>query len=186
MGEFELYKNIISLGSGIEALLEKKLIGPALILIYSAIDTVGWLDSPGEATRKSFTLWVDNYLLRARPLAATSEDLYGARCGYLHTFSPDSRLTTEGKARRICYAWGMAKVDELHRSIDLRGQSAKYVAVGVNDLYEGWRLGVEMFIQEIDSDPDRKEKVYEKAKRFFADLSMQELSAALDVLQKDQ
>ena len=33
-------------------------------------------------------------------------DLYAARCGVLHTYTMDSRLSTEGKAKRILYAWG--------------------------------------------------------------------------------
>jgi hypothetical protein len=45
MSEPTLYKNLMVLGSGIDACLEKKLTGPTLILICSAIDTVGWLDS---------------------------------------------------------------------------------------------------------------------------------------------
>lgn len=48
MTEFPLYKNILLLASGIEACIEKKLNSPALILIYSGIDTVGWLDSAEE------------------------------------------------------------------------------------------------------------------------------------------
>ena len=48
MNELALYKNIMILGRGIEACIEKNLTGAALILIYSGIDTVGWLDSCDE------------------------------------------------------------------------------------------------------------------------------------------
>lgn len=74
-----LHKNILLLASGIETCVEKKVNTAALILIYSAIDTVGWLDCAEEfATRTSFIKWVDKYLLSAKPLACTSLDLYAA------------------------------------------------------------------------------------------------------------
>jgi len=112
MDEFPLYRNMMLLASGIDACMEKKLITPALILIYSAIDTTGWLDSnEAFATRTSFMNWVDDYLLKASSLQCTSLDLYAARWGLLHTFTADSQLSFSGKARSICYAWGTAKVD---------------------------------------------------------------------------
>jgi hypothetical protein len=105
VSEHVLYKNLMLLGEGIETCLERKRIAPALILLYSAIDTSGWLDSAeSHATRESFLQWVDRYLLNAKPLTCTALELYAARCGLLHTFTPDSRLSSEGKARRICYA----------------------------------------------------------------------------------
>jgi len=95
MRELALYKNIMLLGSGIDACIQKKLTAPALILIYSGIDTAGWLDSSEDyATRTSFMDWVDAYLLKAKPLQCTAMDLYAARCGLLHTFTPDSKLTS--------------------------------------------------------------------------------------------
>lgn len=168
------------LGSGIEVCLEKKLTAPALILLYSGIDTAGWLDSPDrDATRDSFLKWVENYLLKAKPLACTSLELYAARCGLLHTMTSDSRLSFEGKARRNCYAWGTASVQNIQRTIDLTGKSGEYVAVHVNDLFEAWRLGLLAFSNELDTDPARKARVHAKAGQFFADLGM---DAVLDAL----
>lgn len=145
-----LHQNIVLLASGIEACIEKNLTHSALILIYSAIDTAGWLDSTEEsASKRSFISWVDAYLLKAKPLACTSVDLYAARCGLLHTFTPDSKLRSKGKARYINYAWGPASVEKLQRAIDLAKDSDNNVAVHVNDLYEAWRLGVLNFCEEV-------------------------------------
>lgn len=41
MSEEKLYENLMSLSKGIDACLDNRLVGPGLILIYSAIDTVG-------------------------------------------------------------------------------------------------------------------------------------------------
>jgi hypothetical protein len=187
MTEYPLYKNILLLASGIEACIEKKLNGPALILIYSGIDTVGWLDSVEEfATKTSFKNWVDTYLLKAKPLACTSLDLYAARCGLLHTFTPDSKLRSEGKARYINYAWGTADAQDMQRTIDLRNESHQYVAIHVNDLYEAWRLGVLHFCEELEKDPKKKAQVHKKAGQFFAELGLDTMSDILTVVEKDK
>ena len=185
MSEQALYKNLMMLGAGVEVCLEQKRIAPALILLYSAIDTTGWLDSAErDATRASFLQWVDSYLLKVKPLACTSLDLYAARCGLLHTFTPDSRLSIEGKARRICYAWGTASVQNLQRTIDLMNKSSEIVAVHVNELYEGWRLGLSAFVTELESDLTRKARVYEKAGKFFGELGIDAVESAVRVLEK--
>ena len=185
MSEPLLYKSIMLLGSGIDACIEKKLIGPALILIYSGIDTVGWLDSSEDyATKTSFMKWVDAYLLKVKPLQCTSVELYAARCGLLHTFTPDYKLSSVGKERKIYYAWGSANVQDLRRAIDLTNKIGEYVAVHINDLYEAWRQGVLQFAEEIEKDPDRKSRVYKKASKFFVDLGSDTMCDVLTKLDK--
>jgi hypothetical protein len=185
MSELGLYENLMLLGSGIEACLDSGLHLPALVLLYSAIDTTGWLDSPtSEATRDSFTKWVDDYLLKAKALGCTSLELYGARCGLLHTFSPDSRLSLERKARRFCYAWGTASAQEMQRAIDLTNKSTELVAVHVNDLYEGWRLALLAFTEEVENDPERKSRVCTRAEKFFAEVGLEVVREALARLNK--
>ena len=187
MTEFPLYKNILLLASGIEACIEKKLNSSALILIYSGIDTVGWLDSAEEfATKTSFKKWVDTYLLKAKPLACTSLDLYAARCGLLHTFTPDSKLRSKGRARYINYAFGSAAVQDMQRTIDWRNNSDKYVAIHVNDLYKAWQLGVLRFCEELEKDPERKAQVHKKAGQFFVELGLDTMSDILTVVDKDK
>jgi hypothetical protein len=69
-----------------------------LTLMYSGIDTLGFLAAPpdvNDATKKTFIDWCDKYVVPwlksvdGKPLAAP--DLYGARCGILHTSSSASR-----------------------------------------------------------------------------------------------
>jgi hypothetical protein len=162
------------LGAGVESCIENKLSAPALILIYSGIDTAGWLDSDQPfATRTSFIGWVERYLLPSRPLNCTAVDLYAARCGLLHTMTPDSQLSAQGRARRICYAWGQGRVEDIQHTIDISNNSSEYVAVHVEELYEAWRLGLLTFTQEIDTDPARKSRVYAKANQFFSEPALE-------------
>ena len=182
-----LYKNILLIASGIENCIEKKVNISVLILIYSAIDTVAWLDSAEEfTTRTSFTKWVDTYLLGAKPLACTSLELYAARCGLLHTLTPDSKLRSEGKARYINYAWGKASVEDLQRSIELIKKTDKYVGLHVNDLYEAWQLGVLRFCEEVEKDSERRARVYKKANQFFAEFGIEIMSDILTIIDENK
>jgi hypothetical protein len=184
MSEEKLRKNLMSLMTGIDACLERKLKGPALTLIYSTIDTAGWLDTEQAFTsRQGFINWTEKYLLPAKPLLCDAIDLYAARCGLLHTFTPDSQLSVHGKARRLCYAWGTAKVQDVQRLIDLTNGTQIYAAVHVDELYEALKLGLLAFIDDIENDPPRSSRVMAKAKKFFSELdvaSVEELITAID------
>lgn len=159
MSEEKLYENLMSLSRGVEACLDDSLIGPALILIYSAIDTMGWLDSHHPfATRRSFINWTERYLLTAKGLTCAAMDLYAARCGLLHTFTPNSQLSSDKKARRICYSWGKSRGEDLQRSIDLANKVDEYVAVKVEELFAAWCEGVLIFTAELESDAEGSER----------------------------
>lgn len=70
---------------------------------------MGWLACPAKqqiGTRADFIAWAEKYLLPESGLDCTALELYAARCGALHTMSPESQLAREGKARRVLYAWG--------------------------------------------------------------------------------
>ncbi len=82
----------------------------SLTLIYSGIDTVGLLAAPPDvvdASGESFMKWCEGYILpRLQSVEGdpvTAVDLWGARCGVLHTSTPLSRVGREGKAHEMWY-----------------------------------------------------------------------------------
>lgn len=85
-------KNLTVLLESIEDCLANRRLLPCLILIYSSIDIVSSLE-PGRATGSAFMAWTDKYLLKAISLPCTPSDLWGARCGILHTFSGESDMS---------------------------------------------------------------------------------------------
>lgn len=91
------------------SLFEKQLYGFFLVIVYSTIDTFGFLNAPvgqTEATGDSFRAWTGRYLLPRAMDPYTPEDLWGARCGVLHTFGTASRWARQGKARQLQYYLG--------------------------------------------------------------------------------
>ena len=142
------------------------------MLLYSAIDIASWLasDNASASVRNYFIAWVDGYMLPCKPLRCTALELYSARCGLVHTLTPDSRLVEQG-ARRIAYAWGTGKSSDLQRLIEMTSWSSKLVAVHVEELYEAWRFGLLAFTNELQENPHKAAAVYEQANKFFANLA---------------
>src|SRR2546427_307789 len=82
---------------------------PALIVLYTAVDIFGSLLRPEtepETAGKYFKKWVDDYMLGRSQVTFTAQDLWGARCGLLHTHTASSRLSREGTAREVHYSHG--------------------------------------------------------------------------------
>lgn len=100
----ELSKVTDELFASIAMLLEKRHERSALILLYSAIDILGALDtSSGHSTRSSFISWADKYMDPPRALGCSSLELYSARCGLLHALSSETKFTATGVARDFVY-----------------------------------------------------------------------------------
>jgi len=77
----------------------------AMMLLYSGIDVLGALDSDGGvATRDTFLSWADEYMKSDGAHSCSSLELYSARCGLLHRWSPITNLTKSGVAREVIYA----------------------------------------------------------------------------------
>lgn len=90
----------------IRLLLEQRHYVSALILIYSGIEMMAFLNLPpqrADVMRSNFISWAETYLLPFLPqdLRLTGKDIYGARCGVLR--GADSRLAREGHCRIIRY-----------------------------------------------------------------------------------
>lgn len=159
--------------------IEQNLQLPALVLVYSTMDMMGWLysDDPKAKIRTNFERWVSAYVIDGSQLTCTPGDLWGARCALLHTFTPDSDLCDKGKVRKICYAWGNACIAHLQGVIESTpGAAEDNVGVHVNDLFNRLRDGVARFLEDLDADPQLAARVYDKSHRFYADLSKDLLS----------
>jgi len=171
MSKTIIEKHFDELEAAIQLTLNAKKHLPTLILIYSSIDILAWLNRPvthPDVIRSDFIFWVDKYLLPGSNLNCSSLDLYAARCGIVHSYTAESKLSREGKAKQIWYAWGKADA----RGLENRIQHAKLdniaVAVQVEELFNALKSGFASFITALDADPNHAKLVYERAgiKRF--------------------
>jgi hypothetical protein len=167
----KILDNIIE---SIELCLTAKLQISSLVLLYSGIDIVAWLNRPvskEQVTKKDFIRWVDDYLLPNPNIKCMAIDLYAARCAIIHSYSFSSRLSEEGKAKEIYYAWGKANINSLQNDIDRRPKKS-VVAIHINDFLEAFKEGIEKFKLSIKSDKEKEKIICDRAgKYFFVDMS---------------
>ena len=164
-----LEKNLDNIIKSIELCLNAKLQISSLVLLYSGIDIVAWLDRPvskERATRKDFIRWVDDYLLPNTIIKYSAIDLYAARCAIVHSYSFSSRLSKEGEAKEIYYSWGKANIKSLQNDIDRRPKE-NAVAIHINDLLEAFKEGIEKFKLSLKNDKEKEKIVCGRANKYF-------------------
>lgn len=172
MTEPKFIANMYLLGEGIGICLKNGLQIPALVLLYSAIDVVAWLacDDPKAIPKDRFMAWVEDYVLPGSSLTCSALDLYSARCGLLHTLTPDSHLSNMGEARIVSYYWGTGDHSVIQQTIDASGEPDSHVAVRIEDLHMAWRRGVSAFWGDVRADPARRVRVYGRASNFYYEI----------------
>jgi hypothetical protein len=102
---------------------------PALVVLYSGIDTLAWASlSTGDVTRSDFCRWVDKYMNPQQSLGCTALDLYAARCAIVHSSAAESRLSREGNAVQLWYVTDPARIPEVEAFATRKGHAVRVVA----------------------------------------------------------
>jgi len=164
-----LEKNLDNIIKSIELCLNAKLQISSLVLLYSGIDIMAWLNRPGlkeKASRKDFIRWIDNYLLPNPNIKCRAIDLYAARCAIVHSYSFSSVLSKDGEAKEIYYSWGKANIKSLQNDIDRRLKK-NVAAIHVNDFLEAFKEGIEKFKLSIKNDKEKEKIVCDRANKYF-------------------
>ena len=146
--------NIVQLLEATELLIRTTLVTPALLLIYAGIDILGTVDRPSdkdESTGEDFRGWADQYMMPEQSLGCTADDLWGARCGLLHTYTSESRHSRKGLAKQVLYAWGIGKSEDYNHALQTYGFGNEAVAVQVEALYQCFFLTVCIAMSEVSN-----------------------------------
>jgi len=137
-----------------------------LVVLYSAIDTMAWANLPsGDVTRSAFKEWIDHYMLCKYPLPCTSEELYAARCGLVHSHTAESKMSREQNVREIYY-YGKGTSKELLES--KVGGRSDVIQVRLLDLQMSFFAGIDAFFELLDSDPSRAEQVRNRTRLWMS------------------
>lgn len=137
-----------------------------LMLFYAAMDQMAWLTIPGDDDVKGrdFIDWIEKYmpLKDDKQLAKlTPTDLWGARCGYLHTASPESSSLRKGTAKsQIAHSYGPVVATSLVEGT---------VAVRFESLVAAFLTAVLRFRDDLNGNPSRKEVADKKLARMSQD-----------------
>lgn len=165
----DVRKHLTDLIAAIRLCLTNRLVLPALMLMYAGIDIAGWVaaENADGSVRERFTAWAAKYLVVRERMKATALDIYGARCGLLHTLTAKSDLSRKGDARYLMYAWGVGRAEVYDRLITTTGFDDRYVAVQVEDLVDAFEAGLSEFFSELNADQGKRSKAAERATSFF-------------------
>jgi hypothetical protein len=147
--------NVIQNGikRGIRVALENDCYPSAVILIYSGIDTMAFLNMPAnqlDVTRPDFIEWAERYIRFPCQEQLSGLDLYGTRCSMLHTHSAFSRLSREGRCRMIGYM--DQSVPEVIYNPDV---DRELVMVSIQGLAEAFLSGVDQFLIDLFANPEK-------------------------------
>jgi hypothetical protein len=139
---------------GIQLCLDNKCFGSAVVLTYSGIDSMAFLAMPEKqvnVTRTDFIAWCENYIRFPCKAQLTGADLYGARCGMLHTFGVESNVTRAKQGRMIAYMdHGVPEVRYNPAVAD------DMVMVSILALAESFYRGVDRFLVDLFADQSRE------------------------------
>jgi hypothetical protein len=137
-----LWKNIFidHMLSDIRWAIDEKRDLAAAQLLLAAIDVVAGLERPEdqeETSGDNFIKWCDLHLrLKGRNYTLTGLDLWGARCGFLHGYTPLSKVVRQGKARMLSY------VDVSKEVVMTDDHEKGLVIVSLRALWEAFCQGV--------------------------------------------
>lgn len=154
-GARRLSEKLKALWKAIDICLEHNLWEPALILIYSGIDAMAWLDRPrdrDDVTPDDFINWVNKYLLPESALECTAEDMYGARCGLLHSHTAESKRHRQLRVKKLFYSrmWEGKPLILLQLRMNEKFFPA---TVNMELLARAFLKAIERFTAAVDGDP---------------------------------
>ncbi|MEE4133037.1 hypothetical protein V2I60_19700 [Pseudomonas viridiflava] len=162
--ELQLSRYIESSSNSYKLLLGNMYFGQALIVMYSTMDALGLLLAPiGQetATGATFRDWAKRcFLPHANTELDVNEfDLWGARCGVLHTFTSEFDSTRNKTARQVQYFSGDSKspkgkaLSAAAKQID----GGKHIMVSIEDIaacfYKSLSTSVQEFVKMCAADP---------------------------------
>jgi hypothetical protein len=137
----------------------------ALVLLYSGMDAMAFMSLPegkNAVTRKNYLGWAEQYIRFPCREQVTGLELYAARCGVLHTFTPDSELSRENRVRRIIYvSHHMPEVS--YDAVVARN----VVLVSVEGLFEAFTKGMEQFLEDLLADSAKRELSLKRLAEMF-------------------
>ena len=133
----------------------------ALVILYSAIDTLAWASrKEGDVTRSDFCRWVSAYMTPESQLGCTPQDLYGARCGLLHSSGAQSKSSRKREASELWYATSANSVPKIQAFVQQIREGAKVLCI--TDIIDAFAQGVVKFSDEVSRDETRRRETEER------------------------
>ena len=133
------------IGRAIQFTLENGFPTASVILTYLAIDAMASLIMPedqNEVRREDFINWVEKYIkTKNQQYQYQGIDLWGARCGLVHRYSPISSLSESGECKQFKYHDGYGHAYD--SSVD-----ENLVSISAPDLVHDFYKAMQIFLNQ--------------------------------------
>ena len=164
----KLKESINSQLLAIEMCIEKRFLSSALTLIYSGIDNLAYLNmKENQHVKPRYLEWIIEYMDVSSKLHCKPIDLYGARCGIVHTNTSHSDLSEKKEAVQIIYSYGTTSKEKLQWCANRLPTKDKIMAIQIEELFEEYKNGIDNFFIELEKNPKKSEQVKIRAQRRF-------------------
>ena len=135
-----------------------------LVLLFAAIDQLAWVAGDKETIgNEGFKNWVQLYMIEKNPellSGATAADLWGARCGVLHTGAAESNDFRNGKASRIFYVSNLGQVGSNDPTV---------LILSLEWLGTAFAAAIVWFLDDLQASPEKDRRAREKLSRMLVD-----------------
>jgi hypothetical protein len=162
-------RGLNELKGGVDNLFKSKQTLPGFLLLYTSIDILASLTRPqtSDATDSSFfKAWVDKYMLPSLGLPISPDDLWGARCGLLHTLTAESDVSRNKGAKMLNYIGGDAAAVKAKQQKE-DPKSSHDIFVSTFDFVNAFLSACDRFAQDVGSDIDLQARVYSHAAKLM-------------------
>jgi len=139
-----------------------------LMVLYATIDTMGFITAENEAdpVNSRFRAFAKKYLVPYLQGDVNEDDLWGARCAILHTATPESNYSRQGRARQILYSCGVEK-SLCERVISAHATPHRYVAVSLEKLRDSLLAAYVTLINEMETNPALRQRWLDRVNRLY-------------------
>lgn len=132
-----------------------KAISATIIMVYIAIDAMAYLSMPSDKTQNNssdFKNWIEKYMKTDinQSYHYTADEMWGARCAMLHSYSSYSHYSENKKCKLYGYHDGS---DHIYNPIE----SKELVMISCPRLVKDFRDALILFINDIAKNPELKE-----------------------------
>jgi hypothetical protein len=162
---------------GLNALYRENLPTPYLMLLYSTLDVFAYIWGGGrdQGSGSRFRNFSDKYIIKCLE-DVTAFDLWGARCAIIHTGSPDSTASKQGKARRLLYSWGDGRIALLREIIKKAPRPELHAAVALEALEQAVADGLKEFLQDLELNADLRAVCEPRLNEVYSTIDLKKLA----------
>ncbi|SRR6266404_5689406 len=165
----QAFSRVLSqLTTGVNDLFASRRTLPGFLLLYTSIDIIASLTRPKGAESTSSTFfkdWVKNYILPNSDLDCSAEEIWGARCGLLHTGTAESDMSRTRRVRMINYVGTIEAAARMQSKHD-SGQK-KDLFVPTPRFVGAFIAGCKRFEAKVHSDNELQQRVFFHAKNLL-------------------